>query len=91
MRVTISPEWGESPCTPPDVYASNWRSLAVTIRSHRVDSAAATPVASETEIGGEIVESNAMPEDTIRFQGGPRPSLVNSPIWLASRESHPDL
>lgn len=30
--------------------------------------------------GGEIVESNAMPEDTIRFQGGPGPSPVNSPI-----------
>lgn len=66
-----------------------WRPLAVTIRSHQVDSLAATPVASVARLAADLRLERSASGLTIRF---PRPVGLSAKIsWSGVRESNPPL
>lgn len=64
-----------------------WRPLAVTIRSHQVDSLAATPVASVVRLAADLRLERSASGLTVRF---PRPVGLSAKIsWSGVRESNP--
>ena len=64
-----------------------WRPLAVTIRSHQVDSLAATPVASVVRLAADLRLERSASGLTVRF---PHPVGLSARIsWSGVRESNP--
>ena len=66
----------------------DWRPLAVTIRSHQVDSLAATPVASVVRLAADLRLERSAPGLTVRF---PHPGGLSArnKTWSGVRESNP--
>ena len=66
----------------------NWRPLAVTIRSHQVDSLAATPVASVVKLAADLRLERSASGLTVRFPHPVGLSARNE-IWSGVRGSNP--
>jgi len=65
----------------------DWRPLAVTIRSHQVDSLAATPVAPVVRLAADLRLERSASGLTVRF---PHPVGLSAGIsWSGVRESNP--